>query len=59
MAKTAELKTSADTNWLVDWLLALVRSDLREMGKGETRKRGARTYIVVSLEGGGKERGET
>jgi hypothetical protein len=54
MAKTAELKTSAVTNWLVDWLLALERLDLRETRKRETRKGETQTYIVKSLERGGK-----
>lgn len=52
MAKAAELKTSAVTNWLVDWLLALESSDLRETREGETGKRGTRTYIGMSYVGG-------
>lgn len=51
MPKTAELKTSAVTNWLVDWLLALETLDLGET-REETNKREMRTYIGMSLEGG-------
>lgn len=60
MPKTAELKTSAVTNWLVDWLLALETLDLGET-REETNKREMRTYIGMSLKRGEKEesRGET
>ena len=40
MPKTAALKTSAVTNWLVDWLLAAERSDLGETHEGEAREGG-------------------
>jgi len=40
MANAAELKTSAVTNWLVDWLLASESSDLQETREGETGKEG-------------------
>ena len=40
MAKAAELKTSAVTNWLVDWLLASESSDLQEMREGGTGEEG-------------------
>lgn len=58
MAKAAELKTSAVTNWLVDWLFASSRSDLRVVSEGEKGKRETRTCIGISLVEGEEESGE-
>ena len=58
MAKTAELKTSAVTNWLVDWLLALERSDLHESREGRQGRGEYGPTLRFPLRGGEKERGE-
>ena len=59
IAKAAELKTSAVTNWLVDWLFAPSISDLRVVS-GERKGRGRRGLALERpLWEGKEESGET
>jgi hypothetical protein len=59
MAKAAELKTSAVTNWLVDWLFASPSSDLRVMSGGETEEGVVDLHWDVPCGGGEEGSGET